>query len=289
MNRTQRVAIGSVQSEDIKLDFGVPQGSVLGLKLYCIFAKPVGEICRRHGMSYHSYTDDTQVYQIIRPQGDCCNLSKHLEKCLSDIGDWMSANMLKLNEDKTELIIFALKHQLKHLSDFRLTFDGTVLSDVSCVKNLGMYFDKTIIMEHQASAITKACFYQIRNIGRIRSLISVEACKTLVCSLVTSRLDYGNALLYGTNTNIISKLQWVQSTAARLITQKRKFDSITSVLISLHWLPIHYRCQYKLLLYVYKAQHGKAPSYLQDLITPYKPSRSLRSENSMLLHPPNDV
>ncbi|CAC5390085.1 unnamed protein product [Mytilus coruscus] len=172
--------------------------------------------------------------------------------------------MLKLNEDKTELIIFAPKHQLKHLSDFRLTFDGTVLSDVSCVKNLGMYFDKTISMEHQTSAITKACFYQIRNIGPIRSLISVEACKTLICFLVTSRLDYGNALLYGTNTNIISKLQRGQNTAARLITRKRKFDSITPVLISLHWLPIHYRCQYKLLLYVYKAQHGKAPSYLQD-------------------------
>ncbi|CAC5398630.1 unnamed protein product [Mytilus coruscus] len=155
MNRTQRVAIGSVQSDDIKLYVGVPQGSVLGLKLYCIFAKPAGEICRRHVMSYYSYADDTQIYQIIRPQGDWCDLSKRLEKCLFDIGDWMSANMLKLNEDKTELIIFAPKHQLKHFSDFRLTFDETVLSDVSSVKNLGMYFDKIIRMEHQASAITK--------------------------------------------------------------------------------------------------------------------------------------
>ena len=73
------------------------------------------------------------------------------------------------------------------------------------------------------------------------------------------------------------------------ITQKRKYDSITPVLISLHWLPVHYRCQYKLLIYVYKAQHNKAPSYLQELITPYEPNRALRSENSMLLHPPNDV
>ena len=48
--------------------------------------------------------------------------------------------MLKLNQEKTELIIFAPKHQVKHFSDFRLKFDGTVLSDVSCVKNLGMYF-----------------------------------------------------------------------------------------------------------------------------------------------------
>ena len=140
----------------------------------------------------------------------------------------MSANMLKLNQDKTELIIFAPKHQVKHFSDFRLKFDGTVLSDVSCVKNLGMYFDKTISLEQEASAITRSCFHQIRNIGRIRSLISVDACRTLVCSLVISRLDYGNALLYGTNNNIISKLQCVQNTAAHLITRKRKYDYHTS-------------------------------------------------------------
>ena len=85
-------------------------------------------------MSYHSYADDMQVYQVIKPQGDWSDLSERLERCLSDIADWMSVNMLKLNQDKTELIIFAPKHQVKHFSDFRLKFDGTVLSDVSFVK-----------------------------------------------------------------------------------------------------------------------------------------------------------
>jgi hypothetical protein len=137
-----------------------------------------------------------------------------------------------------------------------------------------MYFDKTISMEQQFSAITRSCFQQICSIGWIWSLISVDACRTLVCSLVISRLYYGNALLYGTNNNIISKLQRAQNTAARLITRKRKYDSITPDLISLHC-----RCQYKLLIYVYKAQHDNAPSYLQELITTYKPNRALRSEN----------
>jgi len=78
----------------------------------------------------------------------------------------------------------------------------------------------TVCMQKQASAITKSCYFQICNIGRIRSYINEDVWITLVCSLVTSCLDYANALLYGTNTNIISQLQHVQNTAAaRLITR----------------------------------------------------------------------
>lgn len=288
-NRTQSVAIGTVLSDDRHLQYGVPQGSVLGPKLYCMFSKPVGEICRRHNMSHHCYADDTQVYLVIKPLGDWSELSTRLERCLSDISAWMSSNLLKLNQDKTELIVFAPKHRLSRLADFRLAFDGTILSDVSCVKNLGVYFNQSLSMEHQASSISKACFYQIRNIGRIRTHITENACKTLVCSLVTSRLDYGNALLHGVNSSIITKLQRVQNTAARLITRKKKHEHITPVLMSLHWLPIQYRCQYKILLYVFKALHGKAPVYLQDLVSIYKPTRTLRSESSNLLQVPNDV
>ena len=70
VDRTQRVAINLDHSDDIQLKYGVPKGSVLGPRLYCMFAKPVGEIYRRHGMSYHRYADDTQVYQILKPIGD---------------------------------------------------------------------------------------------------------------------------------------------------------------------------------------------------------------------------
>ena len=63
--RTQRVAVGSVHSNSIQLNFGVPQGSVLGPRLYCMFSKPIGEICKRHNMLYHCYADDSQVYLVI--------------------------------------------------------------------------------------------------------------------------------------------------------------------------------------------------------------------------------
>ena len=205
------------------------------------------------------------------------------------VNDWMTTNMLKINQDKTELIVFAPKHRIEHLSEFSLSFNGTIVNDFSCVRNLGVFMDKTLSMEQQVCAVTKSCFHQIRNIGKIRPFITENACKTLVCSLVTSRLNYGNALLYGVNNCILSKLQLVQNTAARLISRRKKHESITPVLISLHWLPVQYRCQYKTPMYVFKALHGKAPIYLEELITIYQPTRALRSENQSLLKPPSDA
>ena len=104
-DRTQRVAVGSLVSNSMHLQCGVPQSSVLGPRLYCIFAKPIGEICRRHNFSHHSYADDTHVYLVIKPLDNWKNISRRLETCLSDVSVLMSSNMFKLNQDKTELIV----------------------------------------------------------------------------------------------------------------------------------------------------------------------------------------
>ena len=100
-------------------------------------------------------------------------------------------------------------------------------------------------MEKQVNAVTKSCYYHIRNIGRIWQYITEDACKTLVCSLVTSRLRKCSA------SGLVNKLQPEQNTAARLITKKH--NHITPVLVSLHWIPVQYRIQYKLLLHNFKA------------------------------------
>ena len=84
-NRTQRVAIGTTLSGEINLQYGVPQGSVLGPKLYCVFSKPIGEICRHHNMSHHCYADDMHVYLVVKPLDSWNNISQRLESCLSDI------------------------------------------------------------------------------------------------------------------------------------------------------------------------------------------------------------
>jgi hypothetical protein len=98
------------------------------------------------------------------------------------------------------------------MSYFQLPFDGIILIDGNYAKNQGVFFNKTLSIEHQVSAVATSCYHQIRNIGHTRSYITKNACKTLVCSLVTSRIDYGNALLYNMNSSVIARLQRVQNT-----------------------------------------------------------------------------
>ncbi|CAC5415357.1 unnamed protein product [Mytilus coruscus] len=176
--RTQRIAIGSVLSDEIRILYGVPQGSVLGPKLYCIFSRPIGEIFKCHNMCEHCYADGTKFIS-------CSNhliIGRTYQSDLKDdISKWTYSNMFKLTENKTEfeLIVFAPKYQVKDISDLYLNFGGNIVSDAECVKNLGIYFEKTLAMDKQISAVSKSCFNQIRNIERIRPFITEEACKTL--------------------------------------------------------------------------------------------------------------
>ncbi len=119
----------------------------------------------------------------------------------------------------------------------------------------------------------------MQHISRIRKHLTLEATKTIVHSLILSRLDYCNSVLAGLPDCEISKLQSVQNAAAKLITRSRKFDHVTPILRELHWLPVHQRILFKVLVLVYKALHGLSPDCISALIVPYKPARELRSSS----------
>ncbi len=96
-------------------------------------------------------------------------------------------------------------------------------------------------------------------------------------------LDYCNSVYYGVSQSSLSRLQLVQNAAARLLSGTRKYEPVTPILSALHWLPIKYRIDFKILLFVYKALNNLAPQYLTDLLRPYTPSRTLRSSDLCLL------
>ena len=109
---------------------------------------------------------------------------------------------------------------------------------------------------------------------------SNDTAQKLATSLIFSKLDYCNSLLFGLPQNKIQRLQSFQNNAARLILQKRKHEEATPLLKELHWLPIQKRVFYKAATMVFKCRSHTAPAYLLNKITPYRSGRgNLRSSN----------
>ena len=123
----------------------------------------------------------------------------------------------------------------------------------------------------------------IRSIGRIRKYLTDENLKLLVNTLVISRLDYCNSILYGLSKRELDKLQRVHNTAARLITGTKQYDHVKPALQKLHWLPVESRIIFKVILITFKILHGLSPAYLSSLLQEYHPPRSLRSSSKSLL------
>ena len=286
--RNQSVCIGNDLSSPANLPFGVPQGSVLGPLFFTIYASPVVNIARNHNLSVHTYADDTQLYlsfNVNEPSEE--NLARErIELCISDIKSWMSKNKLKLNDDKTELLIVSSKNAQNKIQNKTIQIGSSTISASTNVRNLGIYLDSNMSMENHIKKVCQSAYFQIRNLSSIRKLLSKDTAEILMHAFVTSRLDNGNALLNGITEQQLKKLQLVQNSAARVLTMTRKFDHITPILINLHWLPVRYRIQYKTLLITWKGLNNMAPSYITELLSPYTPKRSLRSSDQSLLAVP---
>ncbi len=129
-------------------------------------------------------------------------------------------------------------------------------------------------------AFVKLHFFHLKNISKLRPMLSMSNAEILIHAFMTSRLDYCNALLGGCSARLINKLQMVQNAATRVLTRNRKYEHISPVLSTLHWLPTKHRIDFKILLITYKALNGLAPQYLSELLSHYSPPRPLRSQNS---------
>ena len=153
-----------------------------------------------------------------------------------------------------------------------------------CVQCLGVCIDRHLDMKKQVSQTISACSFYLRNINQISRFLPRPTKERVVNALVTSRLDYCNALLYGTSAVNIARLQRTHNTAARLIMRSPHSDSATPLLRELHRLPIACRVDFMVTkIFTYKAMHNDAPVYLCELVCPYQPTRTLRSANNNMI------
>ena len=184
----------------------------------------------------------------------------------------MIRNKLKINDDKTEFLPIT-SSRAKFTENVHLSIGKENISSSNSYKSLGVMLDSHFSMDTQIKSLCKATYFHLRNVSAIRNHLSSAAPEQLIHSLVSSRLDYCNSLLYGVPKYKIKYLQRVQNVAARIVMQCPRRDHITPHLESLHWLPVEHRIIFKILLLAYKCMNNLAPNYLSELVTPYTQER----------------
>jgi len=164
---------------------------------------------------------------------------------------------------------------------------GVHITPVKSVRDLSIYIDADLSMRMHVQKTVSCCLAALRHLRQIRRCVPTSTFQKLVVALVHSRLDYGNGVLVGISA-WLRRLQSVLNAAARLIFNVKRSDHITDALVSLHWLRVAERIQYKISVLSYKVLHDTTPRYLGPLTrVPDIPGRrALRSASTDCLEVP---
>ena len=156
------------------------------------------------------------------------------------------------------------------------------------VRDLGVTFDQFFNFDYYITVICRSTYFHISNIGKIRNLLSYNACSTIIHALISCRLDYCNSLLYNVPTHKTDRLQSLQNQWTRILTKSPRREQITPVYKNLHWLNIQDRITYKILMLTYTLYYNIAPTYLCELISRRESSVNTRlgSDQHQLIMPP---
>ena len=192
----------------------------------------------------------------------------------------MAMNMLKHNDDKTELIIFGTHQQLKKIEHITIRIGSENIVPAEHVRNFGFFMDKLCKNTKHINKLSFSLFHQLRNIQNIGGKLDFEAAKTVVQAMILSKLDYCNSLLVGTPECHLSHLQCIQNMACRVVCNLRRYDHVTASLSALHWLRGREWITYKIAYLVHCCKVGIAPQYLIDLLPMATHNHSIRSSTS---------
>ena len=224
-DRSQKVLINGTMSSPKNLNCGVPQGSVLGPKLFNIYTLPLGDIIRKFNIDFHLYADDDNLYLAFKPR-EVTFAFDDMEVLVSTVRELMAVNMLGFNDTKTDITVINGPRR-KPLDVPSLTVGEANISMSQSVKALGVHIDNSLRMKKKIDMVTRASFAKLHNMHKIRKCLTEDAAKTMVNAMITSGLDYCNSLYYGLPDCLIQKLSTVQKAAARLIIRSRKYNHIS--------------------------------------------------------------
>ena len=287
--RSQSVYIEGSLSSPLSLIAGVPQGSILGPLFYTIFTNELPEVVHEADCP-HREADGIALFntQCQECGGVCCyaddstysvqgsdpvELSSKLTQKYNDLADFLTANKLKVNDEKTHLLIMTTRQKRWHRDTTNITINTpTALVTPSAVERLlgaQVHQDmkwKEHILDNDDSLI-RSLNRRAGAIKKISSTASFKTRKMIANGIYMSKLIYLMPVWMGCEDYLVNALQVNLNKVARLVTKLDIFTPTTVLMQQCGWMPVRQLMAYHSLVLLHKILQQKSPSYLYQKVT----------------------
>lgn len=265
-NRHQAVSLNDHISNFCRITSGVPQGSILGPILFSIYISTFPSVFRT--CQTHFYADDSQLYVSFEPH-QIANVCHSVNHDLQQLVDISQKHALKLNPDKSKVMLFGRKNDIHFAKDkIDVRLGDSKLSVVDSAKSLGLTLDSSLRFNKHISKCLQNGYCNLRMIFHNRHIFD-QHIKTLLCNtLVLSKVDFCDSVFSSClDYRNTVRLQKLQNSCLRLIFGIRKYERISHKLKDIAWLNMTNRRILHCTYLYHKILHTQMPPYLYNKIT----------------------
>ena len=287
VGRKQCVSMYQCTSDFVTIKSGVPQGSILGPLLFCLYINDLCNLDFHPNTKISLYADDTAVFSHGY---DVLQVQEILQKDFDLIVKWLENNDMYLHPSKTKIMLFGPKKKIQNKQPV-IKFYNTALEQVDKTKYLGLIFDSQLLWNDHILYIHSKISRSIGCIRRVKHLIPKKILINLYYAFILPHIDYCCTAWGSCSKMNLAKIQRLQNKYARLVLNADSFTSQCYLTTTLNWQSVEQRIKFQYCLLVFKILKNMVPPYLKRLISPYSQTYCTRySENNTLSipHPKSD-
>ena len=256
-NRQQYVQYAGKTSECMKIKCGVPQGSVLGPKLFNLYINDICDVSKI--LRFVLFADDTNFHCSGY---NLQELSESIVHEMKKLKNWFDVNKLSLNLEKTKFMIFGNREK-EH--EVILSINGADIERVSEFRFLGVIMDEKLTWKSHIAHVKKKMSKSIFILNKVKHVLDSEAMRTLYCSLVSPYLSYCAEVWGNTYVTTVNPLYMLQKRAIRIIHKAHYREHTNRLFIKSRVLKLEEIVKLQTLLFMFRAKIKTLPVNLQGL------------------------